>query len=127
MKNLSLFTNGVAQFVIGSVAAANDIAIKFPGVVLNETANVLGAALNLSSDYVARQTVEPDKERKNFVNYYRDEHKADKIRQRYLNGSADLNDLVPDMPDWLKDVLKTTESETFEKVAPEVIVTDGKA
>ena len=107
MKNVKTIINGVAQLTIGTVGLANDICLKTPAVVLNETSNFLSASLKLSSDRIKKATVKPDMETKTYGQYVRDEHKADAKRQRYINGSIPIEEIFADfkMPDFVKDVM----------------------
>lgn len=108
MKTVNLFVNGCAQFVIGSVSAANDLCIKVPGVVLNEVSNIVDAGLHLAADRTKRSLTDPSMEKKHYAKYLRENHAADARRQRYINGSVPIEDLWSDitLPNFIKDTLK---------------------
>lgn len=122
MKNLNVFSNGAAQFVFGSLKAANAMTLKSFGFITNEAGNFVGAALNLASDRTRKALIDPSMEDKHFAHYVRAQHTADQKAQRYLNGTVPVEEILKDLttPDWINDILENDKG----KVTQPITITD---
>lgn len=117
MSNAKKAANGAAQFIIGTVACANDMLIKPVGVTINETSNLLGASLDKLSGVTAH-SLGRGKKAKTFAGYFRARHNADHKFQRVIDGRIPIEDYIDERLYSIPDDVRQAIDNVFNPKAP---------